>query len=203
MTVLILVAIIVLSRIALILYAKPAFTEISKVHPAQVVLVPGAGLNRDGTPSLVLRDRLDAAIELYWAGKVQKILLSGDNSSMDYNEPASMSQYVSQSGIPASDIVLDYAGRRTYDSCLRAKQIFGVENLILVTQAYHLSRAIFLCQQQGLQVWGVAVRQSQYNLAPYLSWNIREIFASMAALWDVYIHPPQVILGIPEPIFTK
>ena len=203
MTVLMLVVISVLARIALILYTKPAFTEISKVEPAQVVLVPGAGLNRDGTPSLVLQDRLDAAIELYWEGKVQKILLSGDNSPVDYNEPASMSQYVIQSGVPAIDVVPDYAGRRTYDSCLRAKQIFGVENLILVTQAYHLSRAIFLCQQLGLQVEGVAVRQSQYNFARYLSWNIREIFASLAALWDVYIHPPQVILGTPEPIFMN
>ena len=109
-----------------------------------VVIVFGAGLRRDGTPTTVLRDRVETAAELYRQGKVEKLLMSGDNRFVDYNEPEAMRQYALQLGIPDEDIVLDYAGRRTYDTCYRAGAIFGVKKVILVTQLFHLPRAIYL-----------------------------------------------------------
>ena len=166
-----------------------------------VVLVPGAGLNSSGGPSAPLRDRLDAAIELYRLGKVQKLLLSGDNTAITYNEPGAMQSYALDQGIPDEDLVLDYAGRRTYDSCYRAHHIFGLDELIVVTQAYHLPRALFLCENSDLDAVGVPVEQSRYSRSRYLFWNVREVFATVAAWLDVYVLKPLPVLGEMEPIF--
>jgi vancomycin permeability regulator SanA len=102
----------------------------------RAAIVFGAGLWRDGTPSPVLRDRVATAAELYFTGKVEKILMSGDNRFVDYNEPGAMHAYAVQLGVPEEDIVLDYAGRRTYDTCYRAKAIFGLHAAILITQNF-------------------------------------------------------------------
>ena len=134
---------------------------------------------------------------------MQKLLLSGDNSEITYNEPGAMRDYALAQGIPDTDIVLDFAGRRTYDTCYRAKAIFGIESAIFVTQQYHLSRAIFLCDQLGLQVEGVAVEQSNYIPERYAYWQFREVFATVAAVWDIFIARPLPILGEAEPIFPE
>lgn len=122
---------------------QDAVSSLETVPPKPVVLVPGAGLNSSGGPSAPLQDRLDAAIELYRQGKVQKLLLSGDNSGTYYNEPAAMQAYALSQGVPEEDLVLDYAGRRTYDTCYRAHHIFGLDEVIIVTQAYHLPALSF------------------------------------------------------------
>lgn len=171
------------------------------VPPAPAALVLGAGLNRDGTPGVVLRDRVDQAVELYNSGKVEKLLMSGDNTSPYYNEPGAMYYYALSLGVPGEDIVLDYAGRRTYDSCYRARAIFGLEKLVVVTQAYHLPRALFLCNTLGIDAYGVTADNSNYLRSRYTFWWLREILASINAYWDVFISPPQPILGSPEPIF--
>jgi len=171
------------------------------VPPAPVALVLGAGLNRDGTPGVVLRDRVDTAVELYKSGSVEKLLMSGDNSSPFYNEPGAMYHYALSLGVPEEDIVLDYAGRRTYDSCYRARAIFGLEKLVVVTQAYHLPRALFLCNALGIEAYGVTADYSSYLRSRYTIWWLREILATINAYWDVFIIPPQPILGNPEPIF--
>ena len=171
------------------------------VPEAPVALVLGAGLNRDGSPGVVLRDRVKTAAELYFAGKVEKLLMSGDNTSMFYNEPGAMQEYALSLGVPQVDIVLDYAGRRTYDSCYRAKAIFGIEELIVVTQAFHLPRALFLCNAFEIDASGVAADDANYNRRSYTFWWVREILASGVAYWDVWIAQPQPILGDPEPIF--
>jgi len=189
------------TRIAMILSTQSKIVETEAAPVVPVVIVPGAGLNPDGTPSTPLRDRVKAAVELYLAGKAQKILMSGDNRFINYNEPESMRQYALSLGMPAEDIVLDYAGRSTYDTCYRAKAIFDVERAIIVTQAYHLPRAVFLCGHLGLEITGVPVEQSPYVRARYLFWNFREAFASLAAVWDVYVAKPLPVLGEPEPIF--
>ncbi len=175
--------------------------NLENVPSKAVVLVPGAGLNAVGGPSAPLKDRLDAAIQLYRDGKVEKLLLSGDNSSIHYNEPGAMQTYAIEAGIPEEDLVLDFAGQRTYDSCYRARHIFGLDELIVVTQAYHLPRAIFLCENLGLDVAGIPVEQSRYIRSRYLFWNIREVFASIVAWTDVFITKPLPILGEFEPIF--
>ena len=191
-----------LSRVVMVMSAKDKTFDVASVPPAQVALVPGAGITADDRPTMALRDRIDGAIELYRAGKVQKILMSGDNSSIYYNEPGAMTNYAIEQGIPESDIVQDYAGRRTYDTCYRAKEIFGLESVIVTTQQYHLSRMVFLCEQFGLNTSGVPVKQSDYLLNRYMMWNVREVLATVAAYIDIYILKPEPILGTPEPIFT-
>ncbi len=120
-----------------------------------VAIVFGAGLTRGGYPTAVLRDRVETAAQLYFAGKVQKLLMSGDNRSDNYNEPGAMREYALSLGVPSDAIVLDYAGRRTYDTCYRAKAIFGLKSALLVTQQFHLPRALFLCNALGIQAAGV------------------------------------------------
>jgi SanA protein len=166
-----------------------------------VAVVFGAGLTRDGQPTPILRDRVETAAELYFSGKVQKLLMSGDNRSVDYNEPEAMRQYALRLGVPAGAIVLDFAGRRTYDTCYRAKAIFGLDSALLVTQAFHLPRALFLCNALGLQAVGVQAEQRHYWLPLMFFWNIREQFATLGAFVDVYISKPLPVLGNPEPIF--
>ena len=107
-----------------------------------VAIIFGAGLNRNGQPTVILKDRVETGAQLYHAGKVQKLLMSGDNRFKNYNEPEAMRQYALTLGVPDSAIVLDYAGRRTYDTCYRARAIFGLDSALLVTQAFHLPRAL-------------------------------------------------------------
>ena len=188
-------------RLAMIFYANTKTVKIASAAPVPVVIVPGAGLSADGTPSAPLRDRVRAAADLYLAGKAQKILMSGDNSTIYYNEPESMRQYAISLGVPDKDIVLDYAGRRTYDTCYRAREIFGIQTAIITTKPYHLPRAVFLCDRLGIQITGVEVEQSRYVRARYIFWQVREVFAALAAVWDIYVAKPLPILGQPEPIF--
>ncbi|HPS32376.1 MAG TPA: ElyC/SanA/YdcF family protein [Anaerolineaceae bacterium] len=190
-----------LLRLGMIFYAASKTVPISEVIPVPVVIVPGAGLSADGTPSVPLRDRVQAAVDLYLAGKAQKILMSGDNSTEYYNEPESMRQYALSLGVPDEDIVLDYAGRRTYDTCYRAREIFGIQTAVITTQPYHLPRAVFLCDRLGINIQGVEVEQSRYVRTRYIFWQVREVFATLSAVWDIYIAKPLPILGQPEPIF--
>jgi SanA protein len=121
---------------------------------------------------------------------------------MNYNEPESMRQYALSLGVPDDVIVLDYAGRRTYDTCYRAKAIFGVENTLLVTQKFHLPRALFLCNALGLKAVGVEAKNRQYWGGSLLIWNIREQLATVGAFLDVYVNNPLPVLGDPEPILV-
>lgn len=190
-----------LLRAGILIQSRPRTYLPESVPEAPVALVLGAGLNRDGTPGVVLRDRVETATVLYFSGKVDKLLMSGDNTSQFYNEPGAMQAYALSLGVPEEDIVLDYAGRRTYDSCYRARAIFGVEKLIVVTQAFHLPRALFLCNAFEIEASGVSADDANYNRRGYIFWWTREILASSVAFWDVYITQPAPILGQPEPIF--
>jgi SanA protein len=194
---------IALIRISVLIFSDSKTHLPKDVPEAPVALVLGAGLNRDGTPGRVLSDRVQTAADLYFAGKVQKILMSGDNSTDYYNEPGAMRDYALSLGIPDEDIVLDFAGRRTYDSCYRAKEIFGVDKLIIVTQAFHLPRALFLCNAFDIEADGIPADEAYYDRSSYIFWWVREIFATIKAYWDVYILHPEPILGDPEPIFQE
>lgn len=188
-------------RMGILLFARPKTVSATTVTSKPVALVLGAGLNRDGTAGLVLRDRIKTASELYFDGKVKKLLMSGDNSTEFYDEPGAMKEYAISLGVPAEDVVLDFAGRRTYDSCYRARAIFELDQLIVVTQAYHLPRALFLCNAFEIDAQGVPADDVNYRLSSYTFWWIREILASFKAVWDVTIAQPEPILGPPEPIF--
>jgi SanA protein len=188
-------------RVGMLLYARPKTGLAAASRSAPVALILGAGLNRDGTAGVVLRDRVETGVELYFAGKVEKLLMSGDNSTEFYDEPGAMLEYALSLGVPEEDIILDFAGRRTYDSCYRAKAIFGLEDLIVVTQAFHLPRALFICNAFDITATGVVADDANYRLRSYTYWWVREIFASIKAYWDVLIEHPVPILGPPEPIF--
>lgn len=191
----------VLPRLITGVYARSHIINIEKVQPSPVAIVFGAGLWRDGTPTPVLRDRVETAAELYFAGKVEKLLMSGDNSRQDYNEPQAMRDYAISLGVPDAAIALDYAGRRTYDTCYRARDIFGIRSAILVTQSFHLPRAIYTCNALGIKATGVPADQRDYRKGSLAYWNLREIPASLVALWEVHISKPLPVLGDPEPIF--
>ena len=192
-----------LNRLVILLYAHPRTFTLDEAPDERVAIVFGAEVKRDGTPSTALRDRVETAVALYKAGKVEKLLMSGDNRFVDYNEPESMRQYAIRLGVPDADIVLDYAGRRTYDTCYRAREIFWVDSAILVTQDFHLPRAIFLCNSFGVNAVGVKAENYYYLKRLRLIWNIREILATSQAVWDVYVAQPMPLLGESEPIFAN
>jgi SanA protein len=190
-----------LPRLITAVYAAFRTYSVENVSTARVAIVFGAGLRRDGSPTAVLRDRVETAARLYFMGKVEKLLMSGDNSFVEYNEPEAMRQHALSLGVPDEAIVLDYAGRRTYDTCFRARDIFGVESAILVTQDFHLPRALFTCNALGVKAAGVGANNFYYLKRSRLYWNTRELFATVGAFWDVYFDRPLPILGEPEPIF--
>jgi SanA protein len=183
------------------LYARSRTYTPADVPARRVAIVFGAGLRRNGSATLVLQDRVTAAARLYFAGKVEKLLLSGDNRFLDYNEPGAMREVALSLGVPADALVLDYAGRRTYDTCYRAQAIFGVTEAILVTQAFHLPRAIYLCSHLGVASVGIEADLTRYRRSALAVWNARELIATAAALWDVHIAHPLTVLGEKEPIF--
>ncbi|MFZ5920669.1 MAG: SanA/YdcF family protein [Chloroflexota bacterium] len=192
---------VLLLRLVTGIYAASRTHALEDAPAERVAIVFGAGLWRDGSPTPVLRDRVATAAELYFSGKVEKLLMSGDNSEVTYNEPEAMRQYALSLGVPDEDIVLDYAGRRTYDTCYRARAIFGVESAILVTQKFHLPRAIFLCNALGVTGVGVEADRRYYLKRSRFIWNLRELPATAGAFVDVYLTKPLPILGKQEPIF--
>lgn len=195
-------ALVLLARVSLMLYSRPLIQSPTQTAGARVAIVFGAGLTPDGQPTPVLRDRVATAADLYFSGKVEKLLMSGDNRFDYYNEPGAMRAYALQLGVPDSAIVLDYAGRRTYDTCYRAGTIFGVKDAVLVTQNFHLARALFTCNFLGIRASGVTADRRAYSRRASVSWQVREMPASLVALWEVFVTHPRPVLGKPEPIFT-
>jgi SanA protein len=193
--------IVILPRLITGIYVINRIYKESESPSERVAIIFGAGLRRDGTPTAMLRDRVLTGADLYFSGKVEKLLMSGDNRFENYNEPESMRQFALAAGVPDKAIVLDYAGRRTYDTCYRAKAIFGVKSALLVTQKFHLPRALFLCNMLGMDTVGVEASNCYWNGSPFV-WDIREQFATIAAFLDLYVSSPSPVLGNPEPLFV-
>lgn len=178
----------------------PTIYAAEQITPARVAIVFGARVYPNGRLSTMLRDRVDTAIQLYKSGKVQKLLVSGDNRFVDYDEPGAMMAYAIQQGVPPADIQPDYGGRRTYDTCYRAQAIFQVKEAILVTQAFHLPRALFVCDQLGVQVRGVAADRHAYAKSALMWSQNRELVALLAAGLDIVRRAPPPVLGPPIPL---
>jgi len=178
------------------------YTDTEKVPDYDVAIVFGAGIKENREPNDRLRDRLDTVAELYYSGKVKKMLLSGDNSDVDYNEPQVMYNYLLfEHDIRAEDLVRDYAGLRTYDTCARAKNIWKIDKAILISQGYHLSRAIFTCNNLDVKSTGFSATKFDYHGQEF--YKIREILALHRAVWDVFISPPDYIKGTLELDFIE
>jgi len=177
-------------------YDRQVLTDVAAAPKRPVAIVFGAGIRADGGLSPMLQDRMDTAIALYKAGKVRKLLVSGDNRFADYNEPGRMYDYAVRRGVPARDVARDYAGRRTYDTCYRAAAVFGVTEAVLVTQRFHLPRAIFTCRNLGVDSIGFSADRRAYLSNPY--YQLRDAFATVRAWWDVKIARPEPVLGPKE-----
>lgn len=171
------------------------YTDVNSIPRARVAVVLGTRVYPSGKPSWVLRDRLDTAIALYRAGKVEKLLMSGDNRFHHYNEPKRMMEYAVKHGVPAEDVAADYAGRRTYDTVYRAKHIFGLDEFIVVSQEFHLDRTLFLCDRLGVKAYGMASKKQVGRQT-----RIREALACVGAVVDVYVRHPKPVLGKREKI---
>lgn len=169
------------------------------IPAAPVALVLGAGVQPDHQPSPFLADRLELARRLYAAGKVRAILVSGDNSTTHYDEPDAMRAWLVARGVPARLVVADYAGFDTYDSCYRATRIFGVTRAIVVTQNYHLPRAVSLCRHLGIQADGVGTGARQYGWTAWWYASFRDQLACVKAVVDLATHRSPVFLGPHEP----
>jgi SanA protein len=180
---------------------KGLIYDVESVPARRVAIVFGAGVWPDGQLSPVLADRVNTAVALYQSGKVRKLLFTGDNSTIEYNEPGHMRAHALRLGVPDADIILDYAGRRTYDSCYRARHIFCVRDAILVTQAYHLDRALFLAHNMGIDAVGVGADVQSYRYLQHYWW--RELWATSLAWWEAKISHPVPIMGDPLPIFPE
>lgn len=165
---------------------------------ADCILILGAGIKKDGTPSDMLRDRLMRGIELYNNGAAPIILVSGDNSRTDYDEVGTMENFLIENGVPADVIVKDHAGFSTYESLYRAKQIFCAEKIIIVTQKYHLYRSLFVAEKLGLEAVGVDADLHTYRGQTYR--ELREILARNKDLIYTLYMPLPKYLGEKIPI---
>lgn len=178
------------------------YEDIEAIPSKPVAIVFGASVNPNTQlPSDILRDRIVTAIDLYNNGKVEKIIMSGDNRVTHYNEPIVMQRYAELLSVPEEDVVMDFAGRRTYDTCYRAKEIFQIDEAILVTQEYHLYRALYTCNALGLDSVGVSSSRQEYVGQTW--YDVREIPATLLAWWQVHITRPEPILGEKEEVFEE
>jgi SanA protein len=157
-----------------------------------VGMVFGAGLNRSGGPSAMLYDRVATAAELYRSGKIDKLLMTGDNSTVNYNEVEVMRQTAIQLEVSDDDIVLDYAGFNSWDSCYRAREVFGLTDATLITQRFHLPRVLYVCNTLKVNAVGVAADRQPY---PTLYNELREYPALVGTAFRILINDQPKFLG--------
>lgn len=174
-------------------FSDKTFSDVNSVPDSKVAIVFGAAV-WSGKPSPMLEDRVMVAVDLYKAGKVEKIIMSGDNRTLDYDEPSAMIEMAKEQGIPEVVLQPDYAGRRTYDTCIRAKQIFNVDEAVLVTQSFHMDRALYTCNSLGIDSVGVLADKHDYD--DTLRYQLRDHLALLKAIWEINIDgPDDVVLG--------
>lgn len=137
--------------------------DVSSVSDADCLLVLGAGIRADGSPSPMLQDRLNTGIELYQNNAAPKLLMSGDHGRKKYNEVQTMKDIALDQGVPSEDVFMDHAGFSTYDSLYRARDVFQARKVIIVTQKYHLYRALYIARSLGLDAWGVSADTRRYR----------------------------------------
>ncbi|MFD1096479.1 SanA/YdcF family protein [Salegentibacter chungangensis] len=165
--------------------AALVYEEIENVPETNTAIILGASVHSDGKLSPILKDRVDAAISLYENNKIDRFLVSGDHRRDDYNEVSAMSNYLTEKGIPKDRIILDHAGIDTYDSMYRSGEVFGIEDGIIVTQRFHLPRAVFIAKNLGLNYSGYAAPAGGYQ--PDNRIKRREKLANFKAVWEILL----------------
>jgi len=165
------------------------YRDIDKVPKVQVAVILGASILKNNSLSPILRERVDRAEELYRVGKVTKILVTGDNGTFAYNEVSSMQKYLLKNHIPEKDIFLDHAGFDTYSSMYRARNIFFADSMIVVSQSFHLPRAIFIARALGMTAYGLQADQGYYLFKNY----IRELLANVKAVFDLFFQRTPIV----------
>jgi SanA protein len=176
-------------------YSEPyLFENVRDIPSRHTAIVLGARVHPDGRPSATLADRLHAAIDLYRAGKVRKILVSGDHSAPEYNEVEAMWKWLDERGIPIEDVFLDHAGLRTLDTMERARKVFLVKDAVVCTQEFHLPRSVFLARRAGIDAVGLKADRRRYY---HRRWNqVREFAARSVSFFDSYVfHTEPKFLG--------
>ncbi|MBE7524845.1 YdcF family protein [candidate division WWE3 bacterium] len=186
---LVLNAVIFSILIVQILYMPNMRDRLVDVQPHRTAIILGASVLRDGTPSDALRDRILSGVDLYNAGLVEELLMTGDDGAFHIDEISSMKETAMRAGVPEQKILTDGHGYRTYESCKRAIEVYGVSDAIVVTQRFHLGRALFLCNELGVDAIGFVADRQTYIRSRYF-W-IRDLASSAKAFYDVYIQPPK------------
>lgn len=170
----------------------------AEMADADCILVLGCGVRPDGQPSLMLRDRLEMGLELYAAGAAPKLLMSGDHGQADYDEVNVMKKYAMDAGVPSSDVFMDHAGFSTYESMYRAGAVFCAKTVIIVSQEYHLYRAVYDARQLGLEAYGVAAEDIAYF--GQSGRDVREILARTKDFFYCLFRPLPTFLGDTIPV---
>lgn len=172
--------------------------QAAQLQDVDCIIVLGCQVRTDGTPSHMLEDRLKQGVALYDLGAAPKLLMSGDHGTDGYDEVDAMKRYAVEAGVPSDDVFMDHAGFSTYETACRAKEIFQAEKVLIVTQRYHLYRAIYIAEALGLEVYGVAVEYRQYS--GQFARDIREVLARVKDFGMAIFQPDPTWLGETVPI---
>ncbi|MBM6896384.1 YdcF family protein [Pseudoflavonifractor capillosus] len=172
--------------------------QAAELDDVDCILVLGCGVKADGTPSLMLQDRLERSLQLYQLDVAPKLLMSGDHGRQDYDEVGTMKEFVVDAGVPSSDVFMDHAGFSTYESMYRAKDVFQAGKIVIVSQEYHLYRAIYIAQALGLDAYGVAADGEDY--AGQWGRDVREVLARVKDFFTSIWKPQPTYLGDAIPV---
>ena len=165
----------------------------AKERKYDCIIILGAGVRKDGSPSSMLKDRLDKGIELYNEGVAPKIIMSGDHGQRRYDEVNAMKKYAIEQGVPSEDIFMDHAGFSTYESIYRERDVFVVKKAIIVTQKYHMYRSLYIADKLGLEADGVIAEDIKYS--GQSAREVREILARTKDFFKCIIKPKPTYLG--------
>ena len=173
--------------------------QAAQLTDVDCILVLGCGVHSDGTPSAMLHDRLQRSVELFDLGAAPKVLMTGDHGRETYDEVDAMKSFAVEAGIASEDVFMDHAGFSTYESMYRAKAIFQAKKIIIVTQEYHLYRAIYIAQSLGLEAYGVAADYRAYSGQTVR--DMREVLARVKDFGTSLFQPKPTYLGKAIPIW--
>lgn len=176
------------------LSSRRCFSTTSMPTTHAPLLILGAGVLPNQKPSQLLKARLNTGLKLFHDGKGDWFIVSGDNRTSNYNEPKVMRSWLLTNGVPANLVVSDFAGERTYDSLKRAKTVFGINKIVIVTSDFHLARAMFLAKNIGLDAYGVTASTKILPLSKLIALYTREYVARHLAIWDLWF-PPNIDIG--------